>query len=339
MKFWLPYTKGNSGSDVSIKQLAIALEQLGHIAIAQEFNHNYQYAPWFLKFAKMPNNVDCVIGNSWNSFAFKRKNVPLITVERLFVLDSEYLPYKSFAQSVFHNFILSHWLKRSYKRSEAIVALSQNTAKGISAVFRWAKPTVIMNAVDIQFFQPAQTAPSKSATGPLKILYVGNLSKRKGTDLIPEILDGLSEQVELSYTEDRNQAYGIQHPWAKCIGRLSLDEIKIAYQNADLLILPTRLEGLPRAAMEAIACGTPVISSDASSLPEIVKNGITGFTCEKDKVASFVTKVNEIIANRGLLNQLSKSSREYAIKELDLMKMTEKYITLAVKLQNQNNGK
>jgi starch synthase len=339
MNFWLPYTKGNSGSDVSIKQLAMALEQLGHTALPQEFKHNYQYTPWFLKFTKMPSHIDCVIGNSWNAFAFKRKNIPLITVERLFVLDNEYLPYKSFAQRVFHSFILSHWLKRSYKSSEAIVALSHSTARGISSVFSWAKPTVIMNAVDIQFFKPAQSEPQKSLTGPLKILYVGNLSKRKGTDLIPAVLDGLNEQVELHYTEDRNQTAGIQHPWAKCIGRLSLEEIKIAYQNADLLILPTRLEGLPRAAMESIACGTPVISSDASSLPEIVKDGVTGFTCEKDNVASFVAKINEIIANRSLLNQLSKSSTEYALQELDLTKMAEKYVALAIELQSEINGK
>lgn len=339
MNFWLPYTKGNSGSDVSIKQLAIALEQLGHTAIPQEFKHNYQYAPWFLRFVKIPNNIDCVIGNSWNAFAFKRKNIPLITVERLFVLDKEYTPYKSFPQKVFHNFVLSHWLKKSYKSSQAIVALSQNTAKGISSVFKWAKPIVIMNAVDIQFFLPAQDSPKKSYTDSLKILYVGNLSKRKGTDLIAPILDGLTEQVELSYTEDRNQISGIQHPWAKCIGRLSLDEIKIAYQNADLLILPTRLEGLPRAAMESIACGTPVLSSDASSLPEIVKNGITGFTCKKDDVANFVDKISELLANRNILDELAVSSREYALKELDLRQMAEKYIALATKLQSENNGK
>lgn len=339
MNFWLPYTKGNSGSDVSIKQLAKALEQLGHTAISQEFHHNYQYVPWLLKKADMPQGTNCIIGNSWNAFAFKRKNIPLITVERLFVLDQEYTPYKSLSQKIFHNFVLSHWLKKSYKSSQAIIALSHNTAKGIMSVFKWANPIVIMNAVDINFFKPTENYTKKVLTEPLKILYVGNLSKRKGTDLIPDILNGLSERVELKYTEDRNQLSGIKHPWAQCIGRLSLDEIKIAYQQADLLILPTRLEGLPRAAMEAIACGTPVISSDASSLPEIVKNGITGYACEKDNVADFVEKINEIIANKSLLENLSNTSRAYALKELDFMAMADNYVTLANKLQNEHHGK
>jgi len=332
VKFWLPYTIGNSGSDVSIKQLALALEKHGHTAIAEGFSHKYQYVPWLLSKNKAPENTDCIIGNSWNAFAFKKQGIPLITVERLFVLDKEYTPYKSFSQSLFHRFILSHWLKSSYKKSDATIALSQNTADGIYSVFNWAKPVVIMNAVDIDFFSPSTNVEQQPTTLPLKILYVGNLSKRKGTDLLPEILDALGEKVQLSYTEDRNQLNGIEHVNATCIGSLDLEGVKDAYRKADLLILPTRLEGLPRAAMEAIACGTPVISSNASSLPELVINGVSGYTCEKDNVHEFVTKITEIIKEPSSLLALSSSAREYAINHLDLNKMAQKYVELTEQL-------
>jgi len=337
VKFWLPYTIGNSGSDVSIKQLALALEKLGHTAIAEGFPHKYQYIPWLLTKNNAPDKTDCIIGNSWNAFAFKKQGIPLITVERLFVLDKEYTPYKSIPQSLFHRFILSHWLKSSYKKSDAVIALSKSTADGIRSVFNWAKPVVILNAVDIDFFSPASNTEQRPAILPLKVLYVGNLSKRKGTDLLPKIMDALGEKIQLSYTEDRNQLNGIDHLNAICIGRLDLQGVKKAYINADLLILPTRLEGLPRAAMEAIACGTPVISSDASSLPELVINGVSGYTCEKDNVDEFVKRITEIIYEPSALLTLSNSAREYAINHLDLNLMAQKYVELTEQLIRSRN--
>ena len=338
MKFWLPFTEGNSGSDISIRQLALALDKLGHTAVVTTFPHYYQYMPWLLKFKATPDNIDCIIGNSWNAFAFKRPAIPLITVERLFVLDKEYAPYKSVAQTIFHNFFLKHWLKLSYKNADSIVALSQSTAVGIRSVFTWAKPYVIMNAVDINYFKPMTSPVIGKTNTSLKLLYVGNISKRKGTDLLIPIIDKLGDSVHLFYTADRSTNTIDDHINTTCLGRLNLSEVKQAYQDADLLILPTRLEGLPRAAMESIACGTPVISSDASSLPEIVINAITGYVCKKDNINSFVETINKLINNKKEIEELSYTSRQYAEENLDLKVMAEKYIVLAASLVKVNKN-
>ena len=77
-----------------------------------------------------------------------------ITIEHLFVLDDAYKPYKSLMQAMFHNSLLRFWLLRSYTVSDSIVAVSQNTASGIRAVFPKIEPKVILNAVDTDFFSP-----------------------------------------------------------------------------------------------------------------------------------------------------------------------------------------
>jgi len=329
MRFWLPYTIGNSGSDVSIKFLAKIFKTLGHDAVDQAFPHNFQYTPWILKAQTMPKGTDIVIGNSWNAFAFKRDDIPLITVERLFVLDNAYKPYKSLMQAVFHNSFLRFWLWRSYTVADSVVALSQNTASAIRMVFPAIEPKVIMNAVDTDFFSPAigEKPSEKTFT---KLLFVGNLSRRKGADMLAPILDELGDGYLLEYTQDRNSnRNGINHRNAHCIGRLDFEGVRKAYRRADLLLLPTRLEGLSRAAMESMSCGTPVISSDASSLPEVVIDGVSGFTCRTDNINSFASKIKALTRNKKQLSNLSQSARQYAEKNFDLKKMAVKYVELA----------
>lgn len=51
---------------------------------------------------------------------------------------------------------------------------------------------------------------------------------------------------------------------------------------ADLFLLPSEQESFGLAALEAMACEVPVVSSNAGALPEIVRNGVTGYTCEPD---------------------------------------------------------
>jgi len=53
---------------------------------------------------------------------------------------------------------------------------------------------------------------------------------------------------------------------------------------ADLFLLPSAQESFGLAALEAMACGVPVISSNVGGLPEIVRHGITGYACEPDDV-------------------------------------------------------
>lgn len=326
MKFWLPHTVGNSGSDVSIHQLADCLKRLGHEAEVTSYPHFYQYCPHLLKGKAAPANTDCIIGNSWNAFAFKRAGIPLLTVERLFVLDPEYSKYKSLAQKIFHNTLLKRWLYKSYTESDANIALSQNSADALTSYFPDIKPNVILNAVNTQFFAPA-AKETKNAT-EFRLLYVGNISKRKGCDMLPAILDGTSENVHLYYTADRDPSKTISHSRAHCLGRLTLDQVKREYQKADATILPSRLEGLPRAVMESISCGTPVISSSASSLPEIVKENVSGIPCETDNPLSYANAINKLANDASFTNMLEQNCRAFALEYLDLDKMAQQYVNL-----------
>ncbi|MFN3594090.1 MAG: glycosyltransferase [Thiobacillaceae bacterium] len=62
-----------------------------------------------------------------------------------------------------------------------------------------------------------------------------------------------------------------------------------AYRQADALLFPSRIEGLPLTVIEAMACGLPVIAAKSASLPEVVAHGATGLLCPVDDVGAYVS--------------------------------------------------
>ena len=124
MQIWLPYIKGGSGTDVWTHRFAAALNTAGHDPIVQSFPHRLQYTPWRLARAVPPFGCAAVVANSWNAFAFRRGGTPLVAVEHLFVLDPLYRPYKSFAQSLFHETLIRRFIRASYAAADAVVGAS-----------------------------------------------------------------------------------------------------------------------------------------------------------------------------------------------------------------------
>lgn len=335
MNFWLPYVIGNSGSDVSTYFLTKGLKAAGHDAIAHAFPHNLQYAPWCLRTRTPPPGTDVIITNTWNGFAFHRPTKVNITVERLFVLDPCYRTVRSVAQAVFHEVLVRHFVTRSLETADACVAVSEYSAKTMAQRLKLPRPKTILNAVDINFFTPAavDTRLTDRRSRPFRLLFVGNLTRRKGADLLVEIMQLLGPRFELQYTSglrdhDRGQRPANMHN----LGKLSLEQVRSAYRNADALLFPSRLEGLPRSVMESFACGTPVIAADASSLSEVVADGKNGVLCPPEQTESFATAVEAMAEDPSTWQDMVIAARSTAEQRFSLDRMIGEYITLATGL-------
>lgn len=332
LRIWLPYTHGGSGSDVSIELLADALRRQGHEAIAQRFPRFFQYTPWFLGLANEPPGTQVIIGNSWNAFAFQRRNIPMICVERLFVLDPAITKYKTAAQRVFHETIVRYGLWRGYHLARCVVALSENSAQSIRKSFPKIDPIVIPNGVNLSFFGiEGKRKPLENRT--IELLYVGNMSRRKGVDLLVPIMDRLGEGFVLRCAPGRDKDDSVpRHRRISSLGNLSLEQVRDAYRRADVLLLPSRLEGMPRVILEAMACGLPVVASRASSMPEVVRDGLTGRTCNVDDPDDFANAIVEVVQSQQAYDKMSRASREHAERHHDLEAMAQGYTDLCRKL-------
>lgn len=329
MKVWLPYVRGGSGTDMYIRLLAKGLTAVGHQVQMQAFHHNYQYVPWLLRRAPAPAGVDVAVTNSWNGFAFRREDTALVVVEHHSVFDPAYTPYRSFPQAMYHEGLVRRFETWSFAAADAVIAVSQYTADQVAELFPGVTVRAILNGIDTDWFTPAPDPTPRSPGEPFRLLFVGNLTARKGVDLLPKIMGELGPSFHLRYTLGlRTRAAFPNVPYMEPTGRLTDEEMREAYRGADALLFPTRLEGFGYAAAEAMACGTPVVATNGSSLPEVVIDGETGLLCPVDQVGSFVSAIRRLAENTGLHRTLADAGPRWAAQALSLKAMVEQYMAL-----------
>jgi N-acetyl-alpha-D-glucosaminyl L-malate synthase BshA len=70
--------------------------------------------------------------------------------------------------------------------------------------------------------------------------------------------------------------------------------------SADVFLLPSSQESFGMAALEAMACGTPVVASRVGGLPEVIEDGVTGFLCDEDDLESMAARGVELLTNKSL---------------------------------------
>ena len=80
----------------------------------------------------------------------------------------------------------------------------------------------------------------------------------------------------------------------------------------DVFLMPSAKESFGLAALEAMACGVPVVSSDIGGIPEVNIQGKTGYVCGLGDVESMAKGVNAIIKDKATWNQFSKNCIEFA---------------------------
>lgn len=328
MRIWLPYTDARSGSTELVKGLARGLSDRGFDAILQVFPHKYQYVPWLLRTVRPPQGTVAMITNSWNGLAFHTAHIPAVCIEHLFVLDPRLQPYKSTAQSLFHSVFVRHFIEQSYSSATKVVGVSDYTTSQIKKFRSDIEPITIKNGVDTDFFTPGPARHSGERRG-FRILFCGNLSKRKGADLLPKILDGLGDGYKLRIAGGTPSDFGgHKHSNMVFLGRLSRDELLAEYRQSDALIAPTRMEGLPLSVLEALSCGLPVVTTDAAALPEAVISGANGFVCGVDRPTEIVASVQALRADGVLHSHMRAAARKIAVDQFSHRRMLDEYAAL-----------
>lgn len=75
--------------------------------------------------------------------------------------------------------------------------------------------------------------------------------------------------------------------------------------SADLFLLPSAQESFGMAALEAMACGTPVVASRVGGMPEVIEDGKTGFLCDADDVDAMAARGVELLTDRALHERIA----------------------------------
>ncbi len=96
------------------------------------------------------------------------------------------------------------------------------------------------------------------------------------------------------------------------LGKQAQESLPYYYSAADVLVLPSHYESFGMVALEAMACGTPVIASQVGGLPFLVQDGITGFVIPDGEPALLADRLTQLILDANLREQMGKRAVERA---------------------------
>jgi glycosyltransferase involved in cell wall biosynthesis len=156
--------------------------------------------------------------------------------------------------------------------------------------------------------------------GALRVLFVGNLTARKGLDTLIQALSRLpAEQVELRVVgrRDVDHAYTRRVDWlalklagrVKFLGGVSDAQLEEELRAADILAVPSQYEGFGIVYLEGMGFGLPAIGSTAGGAGEIIEDGVSGLLVTPGDVQGLADRVGQLAADRSKLAEMSLAAR------------------------------
>ncbi len=289
MKIISPVTTGN-GAYVVHKNLERTIKNY-HVC---SYNPWWTVLPIILPHVCQLKKADIIHTTPDYGLFFSKPNIPLILTWHNYILDAFMRRYSGSIQRLHYATDLKWFTQISLQRATKMTSVSLFTANLVRQDLNYqAEIKVIYNGVDTSQFTPRKK-PMKKA---LKVLFAGNLTRRKGVDLLPKIATRVQSHIRILYTSGlRTQKILSESPILKNLGYIPYENMPALYQEVDILLFPTVREGFALVVLEAMACGLPVIATNCSSLPEIVINGKGGFLCELGHADDFAEKIN-LLAN------------------------------------------
>jgi N-acetyl-alpha-D-glucosaminyl L-malate synthase BshA len=224
----------------------------------------------------------------------------------------------------------------SINQSDAITAVSHNLREETRKIFRIEKDIeVIQNFVDVRRFNKKPIDAFRKVIAPHNekiIIHASNFRRIKRVDDVVKIFEKVHKSVpsKLLFVGDgpeRNTAESMSRDLhigddIRFVGKQEQMEEILAI--GDLFILTSEYESFGLAALEAMAAGVPVISTNAGGLPEINENGVTGFMSSVGDVDDMSFHAIELLKNPEMLAQFKASAYAQAQK-FDIQNIVPKY--------------
>lgn len=176
--------------------------------------------------------------------------------------------------------------------------------------------------LNLKMFKPGSRRKARKEVGiddrEFVVFFIGRLIKTKGVNVILKTAEKLQklkikfviagsgplgEEVKKKAAQD-NIVY---------VGPLPQSKVPVYMSAADLVVAPSLVdEGYGRVAMEAIACGTPVLAAKKGGLSEVVEDGVGWL--EKPNVQAFSKKIENLYRNKRSLKKAASNTRKYTLK-------------------------
>ncbi|MEM2276402.1 MAG: glycosyltransferase [Thermoproteota archaeon] len=210
--------------------------------------------------------------------------------------------------------------------------------------------TVVRNAVNIERFRKGldrSEAVKKIAGEEPYIYYVGRLNEKKGVlDLVdaysivaeklencPKLLlfgDGVAEFIQRLRNKIKQKKLSDKVIVAGPIPNM---EVPSLAANSLFIVYATREgEGIPRAIVEAMACGRPAVATEVAGIPDLVRDGETGYLVKPRDVNALADKILTLIIDQVKREKMGENARQLVEKEFSYNTVIPKITTLLKEL-------
>lgn len=305
--------------DVNVVSPTVANKYLAHL-----------WTHFVLPFKK--GNVLFCPANSAPIFVPKNKKL-LITIH-----DIAFLTYKkSFSKFfyMYYSFLIPHNLKRADK----IITVSEASKKEIISLFPNVADKVIVIALGID----DKYRVTKGLKKKKQILYVGSINERKNLIGVIEAFEKLSKDLNytlvivgnffdiFSLSDKMKETLSRAEKNDKIIFKQDLDDEALIeeYNISTMLLFPSFYEGFGLPPLESMACGTPVITSNLSSMPEVC--GDAALYVNPHSIDDIAKKIEMLIDDKNLQKELIDKGFE-RVKKFTWKKAAQEHIKVIKEL-------
>lgn len=263
-------------------------------------------------------------------------NIPIILTSH----GSDVMGYKE--SEKFHN----HF-KKAAKDCKKIITISNHNKDEVMAIIPEYKDKLITisNGYDKTMFY-RENCDKKEILESFNInkeydkivCFAGRLAKNKGVDILLNSAKIYEKENVLTLIAGHGNEYDVLYPLTKELGLKNVeflgdrthDELRKMYSISDVCAVPSREEAFGLVALEAIACGVPVVATKQGGIPDFVTNEV-GVLVEKENVEQFADEIMKILneENKFDINYL----QEYAINNYSQEMFMNKLIRLYKEIQ------
>jgi glycosyltransferase involved in cell wall biosynthesis len=191
------------------------------------------------------------------------------------------------------------------------------------------KVTVIPNAYDPSYVSANPSSGPENPDKGFKIIYIANICENKAQDVLiqaaacvlekyPEVKFELVGKVlagEEEFAEKLHsliKKYGIQQS-IDFTGEIPYEHVLTALQKSDIFVFPTLAEMMPRAVIEAMVLGKPVIASGTDGVLDLIQNRKTGLLVQPGNATELADALCEFIGNPVLAHTLGQAGQKYIL--------------------------
>jgi glycosyltransferase involved in cell wall biosynthesis len=209
-----------------------------------------------------------------------------------------------------------------------------------SLLFGAREVRVIPNPIDTTVFRPREREAARRELGlPANrvLLLFGAWSAttdaRKGFHVLSAALEhlaarGFARSMDLVVfgSQGKGRIHGFETHWRGFVR--SEEDLAVLYSACDALALPSLSDNFPNTAIEAMACGLPVVGTRAGGIPEIVHDGQDGLLAEPGDATSLADRLERLIADVALRRRMGDAARRTVAHLCNEASIAERYLAV-----------